>query len=152
MFTQGHRVMGKLELLQSFYCKVAWSISNVHDGWLREMTVKKFWECGEYGWFEHVLFLQFVCFCLFVVICSSFFHSTFFHKFLFLLAFMCMGTSNLYFNRAWQIMKLQALLLLKLEEQSEICLASLSSFFIISAVLSFLFFCQLIFLYQSSLL
>ena len=33
MFTQGHRVMGQLELLQSFYCKVAGSSWNVRDGW-----------------------------------------------------------------------------------------------------------------------
>ena len=33
MFTQDHRVMGNLELVQSFCCKVAWSSSNVHDGW-----------------------------------------------------------------------------------------------------------------------
>ena len=36
MFTQGHRVMCKLELVQLllFYCKAAWSNSDVHDGWL----------------------------------------------------------------------------------------------------------------------
>ena len=32
-FTQGHRVMGKLELVQSVCCEVAWSNSNVCDGW-----------------------------------------------------------------------------------------------------------------------
>ena len=32
MFTQGHRVMGKLEIVQLFCCIVAWSNSNVHDG------------------------------------------------------------------------------------------------------------------------
>ena len=31
-FTQGHRVAEKLELAQSFYCKVALSNSNVRDG------------------------------------------------------------------------------------------------------------------------
>ena len=40
MFTQGHRDMGKLEPVQSFCWKVAWSNSNVHDGWyVREMIV-----------------------------------------------------------------------------------------------------------------
>ena len=34
MFTQGPRVTGKLEVVQLFYCKVAWSSSNVHDSWL----------------------------------------------------------------------------------------------------------------------
>ena len=34
MFTQGHRFTGKLELVHSFCCKVAWSNSDVHDGWL----------------------------------------------------------------------------------------------------------------------
>ena len=34
MFTQGHRVMEKLKLVQSFCCKVALSNSNVHNGWL----------------------------------------------------------------------------------------------------------------------
>ena len=34
MFTQGHKVTGKLEFVQSSCCKVAWSNLNVHDGWL----------------------------------------------------------------------------------------------------------------------
>ena len=34
IFTQGHRVMGKVDLVQSFCCKVTWSNSNGHDGWL----------------------------------------------------------------------------------------------------------------------
>ena len=34
MFTEGHRVRRKVELVQSFCCKVAWISSNVHDGWL----------------------------------------------------------------------------------------------------------------------
>ena len=34
MFTQGHGFTGKLELVQSFCCKVVWSNSNVCDGWL----------------------------------------------------------------------------------------------------------------------
>ena len=34
MFTQGHWATGKLELVQAFCCKVAWSSSNVGDGWL----------------------------------------------------------------------------------------------------------------------
>ena len=36
MFTQGHRDTGKLEPVQSFCYKVAWSKSNVRDGWLRK--------------------------------------------------------------------------------------------------------------------
>ena len=32
MFTQGYRVTGKLELVRSFCCEVAWSNSNVPDG------------------------------------------------------------------------------------------------------------------------
>ena len=32
IFTQGHRVMGKLEHVQSFCCKVAWSNSSVRGG------------------------------------------------------------------------------------------------------------------------
>ena len=32
--TQGHNGMGKLEPVQSFCCKVAWSSPNVRDGWL----------------------------------------------------------------------------------------------------------------------
>ena len=34
VFAQGHRISGKLEFVQSFCCKVAWSNSNVCDGWL----------------------------------------------------------------------------------------------------------------------
>ena len=34
MFTQGDRVTEKLELVQSFCCKAAWSGSNVRYGWL----------------------------------------------------------------------------------------------------------------------
>ena len=34
MFTQGCRVVGNVELVQSFCCKVAWINSSVHDGWL----------------------------------------------------------------------------------------------------------------------
>ena len=55
MFTQGHRVTGKLELVQSFCWKVTWSSSNVD--YVREMPVKKSCKCGDYGSFEHLLFL-----------------------------------------------------------------------------------------------
>ena len=34
VFTQGHRITGKLERVQWFCCKVAWSNSDVRDGWL----------------------------------------------------------------------------------------------------------------------
>ena len=36
MFTQGHMVTGKLELVQSFCFKAIWSNSSVCDGWLCE--------------------------------------------------------------------------------------------------------------------
>ena len=49
MFTQGHMVMGKLELGQSFCCKVAWSNSNLMVDYVKEMTVKKFCKYGEYN-------------------------------------------------------------------------------------------------------
>ena len=59
MFTQDHRVTGKLVLVQSLCCKVAWSNANVCDGWLiREMTMKKSCKYCEYGLFEHLLFLS----------------------------------------------------------------------------------------------
>ena len=41
MFTQGGSVMGKVELVQSFCCKVAWSNSDVHDDYVGKVTVKK---------------------------------------------------------------------------------------------------------------
>ena len=34
MFIQGHRVTGNLEFVESICCQVAWSNSNVSDGWL----------------------------------------------------------------------------------------------------------------------
>ena len=34
MFTQGHRITGRLELVKSLCCKIAWSNSNFCDGWL----------------------------------------------------------------------------------------------------------------------
>ena len=34
MFIQGHSITGKVELVQSFCCKVAWSNADVFDGWL----------------------------------------------------------------------------------------------------------------------
>ena len=33
-FSQGHRVMEKLKLVQSFCCKVACNNPNVHDSWI----------------------------------------------------------------------------------------------------------------------
>ena len=62
MFTQGHthRVMAKLELVQSFCCKVSWINSDVLDGWLcREGDCKEVLY-GKYGSFEHLLFLLYV--------------------------------------------------------------------------------------------
>ena len=42
MFTQGHKITGKLELVQPLCCKDAWSNSDVHDGGLCEGD-----DCGE---------------------------------------------------------------------------------------------------------
>ena len=53
MFTQGHRIMGKLELWQSFCCKCLWRLDDV-----REMTEEVL--CDEYEPFEHLLFLYYV--------------------------------------------------------------------------------------------
>ena len=30
---EGHRLTGKVQLVQSLCCKIAWSNSNIHDGW-----------------------------------------------------------------------------------------------------------------------
>ena len=58
MFTQGHRVMGKLELVQSFCCKIAWSNSN-NDGWTYKGLQCEEVLYGENGLFEHLLCLFF---------------------------------------------------------------------------------------------
>ena len=66
MSTQGHRVTGKLELVQSFCCKLSAAKSGcvnqlkcvfVMAEYVKEMTEKKSCKYGEYGSFEHVLFL-----------------------------------------------------------------------------------------------
>ena len=58
MCTQGHRVTGKLELVQSFCGKDAWSNSNVCDvDYVIKMTVTKSCKHGKYWTFEHLLFL-----------------------------------------------------------------------------------------------
>ena len=57
MLTQGHRVKGKLELVQSFCCKVAWSNLNVHDDWVCKGNDCEEVLKGKYGLFEHLLFL-----------------------------------------------------------------------------------------------
>ena len=59
MFTEDHRVTGKLDFVQSFCCKIAWSNLNVCDGYVGEMTVQKSCEYGKYGSFEHLIFLLF---------------------------------------------------------------------------------------------
>ena len=56
-FSQSHWVMGKLELEQSFCCKVEWSNSNVQNDYVRKATVKKSCKYGKYGSFELLLFL-----------------------------------------------------------------------------------------------
>ena len=63
MFTQTHRVSGKLELVQSFCYKVVWNKSNTHDGWICKGDDCEVVLYGKYGLFEHLLFLLlFVCF------------------------------------------------------------------------------------------
>ena len=58
MFTQGHRVTGKLELVQSLCCKVAWSNWDVQDGWFcKGDDCEKVFKYGEYRLSEHLLFL-----------------------------------------------------------------------------------------------
>ena len=62
-FTQGHRITWKLELAQSFCCKVAWSNPNVMVDYAWQ--VKKSCENGEYGLFEHWLFIFLIlCVCV----------------------------------------------------------------------------------------
>ena len=51
--------MGKLELVQLFSSKVAWSNSDVHDGWLYE---------GDD--FEEVLYSEYWSFVLFIILFS----------------------------------------------------------------------------------
>ena len=58
MYTQGHRILRKLELVLSFCCKIAWSNWNVHDGWLWKGGDSK---CGKYGSLEHLFFLLVRC-------------------------------------------------------------------------------------------
>ena len=53
MFTQGHRVTKKLELVLSFCCKVEQSNSNIHDGWLCKEDDCEEALYGEYGSFVH---------------------------------------------------------------------------------------------------
>ena len=62
-FTQGHRVARKLELVQSFCCNVVYEgtqifavVDHVHGE-----TARKGCKYGEYGQFEHSVFL-FLCF------------------------------------------------------------------------------------------
>ena len=58
--------MGTLELVLSLCCKVACSNSKslmlVMVDCEGMMTVKKSYKCGEYGMFEHLLFLFILCF------------------------------------------------------------------------------------------
>ena len=82
MFTDGDRVMGKLKLLQSFYWKVAWSNSNVNDGWLckgddyGEVYVWQIWVVWAFALLGFSFFFMCVCVCvlfLFVCCCCLFF-------------------------------------------------------------------------------
>ena len=57
-FTQDHRVKGKVELVQSFCCKVVWRTQMFEMvDYVRKMAVKKSCTYGEYGSFDHLLFL-----------------------------------------------------------------------------------------------
>ena len=56
MFTQGHQVMGKLGLAQSFYCKVAWSNTDIQDGWLWKGDDYEEALYGKYESYELLLF------------------------------------------------------------------------------------------------
>ena len=55
IFIEGHRVTGNQELVQSFCCKSTQMFVMVD--YVREMTAKKSCKYGEYGSFEHLLFL-----------------------------------------------------------------------------------------------
>ena len=58
IYTQGHRVTGKLELVQSFCYKVAWNNPNIRDGWLcKENGREEVLLVWRYGSCEHFLFL-----------------------------------------------------------------------------------------------
>ena len=59
-FIQGHRVMWKLELAQSFCYEVGWQSPNICNGLsLRAMAAKKSQKCCACGSFEHlILFSQ----------------------------------------------------------------------------------------------
>ena len=76
MLTQGHRVTGKVELVQSFCRTVAWSNSNVHDDWLREMAVKESCQYRKYISIDCVSICSscFLFVCLFVS-CVSVVHA-----------------------------------------------------------------------------
>ena len=61
MFIQGHRVRGKLALVQSFCCKDAWSSWNAHGGWLCKEDNCEEALNGKYGSLKHLLFLFNIC-------------------------------------------------------------------------------------------
>ena len=58
MFTQGHRVTRRLELVQSIRCKAVWSNWNICNGWLcKGDDCKEVLKYSRYVPFEHLLFL-----------------------------------------------------------------------------------------------
>ena len=59
MFTQGHRVAGKIELVLSFCFTETIQVFVIFD-YYRKMTVKKSRKYREYGSFEHLLLLLFL--------------------------------------------------------------------------------------------
>ena len=58
IFTQGHRVTGKVGLVQSSVVRLHRATQMlVTVNYVRKMTVKKPCKCSEYGSFKHLLFL-----------------------------------------------------------------------------------------------
>ena len=62
----GHRVMSKMELIQSFHCKMAWSCLDtfIVFSYVWELTAKISCRYGGWGSLEHLLFLDFYVFVL----------------------------------------------------------------------------------------
>ena len=58
IFTQGHKAMGKLKLYSCCVVKLHETTQMfMIVGYVREMTVKTSYKYGEYGLFEHLLFV-----------------------------------------------------------------------------------------------
>ena len=73
MFTQSHRVTEKVEVVQSLRCKMHKATQMfVMVDYVRKMTVKTSCNYGEYGLFEHLLFLGLLLVFLSLHICICF--------------------------------------------------------------------------------